>query len=96
MLPRTQTTCGRSVAFFALRGDGLLELAQLSVPVSSIVLHVVLFLKAGIDGGTFGVAGPKELCNGSLLVALVQLQNNLAAHGVSGQRRMHSADGQAE
>jgi hypothetical protein len=48
-------------------------------------------LKAGIDGGTFGVAGPKELGNGSLLVALVQLQNNLAAHGVSGQRRMHLA-----
>jgi hypothetical protein len=46
-------------------------------------------LKAGIDGGTFGVAGPKEPGNGSLLVALVQLQNNLAAHGVSGQRRMH-------
>ncbi len=48
-----------------------------------------LILKAGIDGGTFGVAGPKELGNSSLLVALVQLQNNLAAHGVSGQRRMH-------
>jgi len=137
-----------SVAFLALRGDGLLELAQLSVSVSSIVLHVVLqrdtrarvserrtvpsrlpgnktlkgrgrggsaiaawarrgpvflcsgplkrkeegahlFLKTGIDGGTFGVAGPKELSKGSLLVALVQLQNNLATHGVSGQRRMH-------